>query len=578
MLGNKKNFNWKTLPEMFFKQSEINSSKPLLWFKKENRYHPLTWRNIENKIKKLSLEIKKIGLRNGDRVLIISENNPNWFIADFAVMASGCITVPTYTTYTKEDFKYIINDSNAKLAFISNERLFKIFIQAADKNKNIKNINTFEKVNNKKKIKKVIYIEEIFKKKENTKKFSIDKKNNDDEACIIYTSGTSGKPKGVVLTHKSILANLEGSIDVFNKSPLKNERFISFLPLSHSYEHTAGQFLPVATSSQIFYAENLEKLFINIKEVNPTIISAVPRLYETIYKKILNNIFKKKNLIQKLFKINLKLGKTKYEDKKNYRLSDKIIKFLLSLIFDKKIKKIFGSKLKFLISGGGALSYEINIFFESLGIKILQGYGLTETSPTVSCNRPELNKIGTVGPVIQGLNIKLAKDGEILVKGDSVMKYYWKNNFETKKKIKKNWFYTGDIGEIDSDNYLKITDRKKDIIVTTGGDNIAPQKIENLLTSKNEISKVVIYGDNKPFLIALIVVNEDAIKKNLIQEKINKIIKDTNDKLSTIEKIRKFIIVKDDFTQENGLLTPTMKIKKNLVFEKFNKQIQNLYN
>ena len=259
-------------------------------------------------------------------------------------------------------------------------------------------------------------------------------------------------------------------------------------------------------------------------------------------------------------------------------MSDKIIKFLLSLIFDKKIKKIFGSKLKFLISGGGALSYEINIFFESLGIKILQGYGLTETSPTVSCNRPELNKIGTVGPVIQGLNIKLAKDGEILVKGDSVMKYYWKNNFETKKKIKKNWFYTGDIGEIDSDNYLKITDRKKDIIVTTGGDNIAPQKIENLLTSKNEISKVVIYGDNKPFLIALIVVNEDAIKKNLIQEKINKIIKDTNDKLSTIEKIRKFIIVKDDFTQENGLLTPTMKIKKNLVFEKFNKQIQNLYN
>ena len=239
--------------------------------------------------------------------------------------------------------------------------------------------------------------------------------------------------------------------------------------------------------------------------------------------------------------------------------------------------RVFGSNLKFLISGGGALSYEINIFFESLGIKILQGYGLTETSPTVSCNRPEFNKLGTVGPVIKGLNIKLAKDGEILVKGDSLMKGYWKKNSETKKKIKKNWFHTGDIGVIDSDNYLKITDRKKDIIVTTGGDNIAPQKIENMLTSTNEISKAVVFGDNKPFIIALIVINRDEIKANSVQNKINLIIKEINNKLSTIEKIRKFIIVKDDFTHDNGLLTPTMKIKKDLVFEKFEKQIEDLY-
>ena len=577
MLENKKIFNWDTLHEMFFYQAKRNSSKPLLWFKKNNQYCPLTWKEIENKIKKISLEIKKIGIKNGDKVLIISENNPNWFIADFAIMAAGAISVPAYTTYTEEDFKYIINDSEAKLAFISNQNLFETFIKAAENKKEIKNIITFEKIKYKKKIKKIIYVEEIYKKKNNIKKNKTNNKKTDD-ACIIYTSGTSGKPKGVVLTHKSILSNLRGSIDVFKKSILKNEKFISFLPLSHSYEHTAGQFFPVAISSEIFYAENLDKLFTNIKEVNPTIISAVPRLYETIYKKILNSILKKNILIQKLFKINQKLGKIRYEEPKKYNFIQKFLKFFLSLIFDKKIKKIFGSNLKFLISGGGALSYEVNIFFESLGIQILQGYGLTETSPTVSCNRPEFNKIGSVGTVIKGVNIKLAKDGEILVKGDSVMKGYWKQELETKKRIKNNWFYTGDIGEIDSDNYLKITDRKKDIIVTTGGDNIAPQKIENMLTSKNEVSKVVIYGDDKPYLIALIEINKDIINKSHAQETIHQIIKEINNKLTASEKIRKFIIVHEDFTQENGLLTPTMKIKKNIVFQKFRNQINNLYN
>ena len=577
MLENKKIFNCDTLHEMFFYQAKRNSSKPLLWFKKNNQYCPLTWKDIENKIKKISLEIKKIGIKNGDKVLIISENNPNWFIADFAIMAAGAISVPAYTTYTEEDFKYIINDSEAKLAFISNQNLFETFIKAAENKKEIKNIITFEKIKYKKKIKKIIYVEEIYKKKNNIKKNKTNNKKTDD-ACIIYTSGTSGKPKGVVLTHKSILSNLRGSIDVFKKSILKNEKFISFLPLSHSYEHTAGQFFPVAISSEIFYAENLDKLFTNIKEVNPTIISAVPRLYETIYKKILNSILKKNILIQKLFKINQKLGKIRYEEPKRYNFIQKFLKFFLSLIFDKKIKKIFGSNLKFLISGGGALSYEVNIFFESLGIQILQGYGLTETSPTVSCNRPEFNKIGSVGTVIKGVNIKLAKDGEILVKGDSVMKGYWKQELETKKRIKNNWFYTGDIGEIDSDNYLKITDRKKDIIVTTGGDNIAPQKIENMLTSKNEVSKVVIYGDDKPYLIALIEINKDIINKSHAQETIHQIIKEINNKLTASEKIRKFIIVREDFTQENGLLTPTMKIKKNIVFQKFRNQINNLYN
>ena len=399
----------------------------------------------------------------------------------------------------------------------------------------------------------------------------------DDPACIIYTSGTSGIPKGVILTHKSICSNLIGSLDIFKNINFNNERYISFLPLSHSYEHTAGQFMPLLTSSEIFYAENMDKLFTNFKEVNPTYIAAVPRFYEAIYKKILNN-FSKNKILEKIFNINLSLGKKIYLNQKKFLPITCFFKFFFKIIIDNKIKKIFGKNLKFFISGGGALSYDINIFFEAIGIKILQGYGLTETSPTVSCNRPELNKIGTVGPPIKGVEVKIAKDGEILIKGDNLMKGYLGKEKETKDKIKNNWLHTGDIGKFDKDNHLIITDRKKDIIVTSGGDNIAPQKIENMFTSSNLISQVIIFGDNKPFLIALIFVNNDYSKKNGINNKIDKYLKKINEKLSSTEKIRKYILINQELTLKSGFLTPTMKIKRKKVYEKYKKDIENLYN
>ena len=572
-------FNWKTLPELFLEEAKKQLDKPLLWNKKNNQYKSYSWKLVRERILLLSSKLIKLGIKKGDKVIIISENNPNWFITDFAIMLAGGVTVPAYTTYTKKDYEYLIKDSKAKIVFVSNKKLFLNFLPAIKNYKQIRNIFSYEKINHDIN-KKIIFIEELWKEKIKKEDANI-KIKEDDPACIIYTSGTSGVPKGVILTHKAIRSNLIGSLDIFEKINFNNERYISFLPLSHSYEHTAGQFMPLLTSSEIFYAENMDKLFTNFKEVNPTYIAAVPRFYEAIYKKILNN-FSKKKILEKLFNFNLSLGKKIYLNQKKLLLLTRFFKFFFKIIFDNKIKKIFGTKLKFLVSGGGALSYDVNLFFESIGIKILQGYGLTETSPTVSCNRPEFNKIGTVGPPIKGVEVKIASDGEILVRGDTLMKGYLGKEKETKEKIKNNWLYTGDIGKLDEDNHLIITDRKKDIIVTTGGDNIAPQKIESLFSTLETTSQVLIFGDNKPFLVALVIIKID--KESIVtnigdeEEKIKLHIKKINKKLSPIEKIRKSAFVTLHQDDINAFLTPTMKIKRNKVYEKYKKIIEELYN
>jgi len=575
MINIKKEFNWKTLPELFFEKAKKQLDKPLLWYKINNQYKSYSWKIVRKKILLLSSKLIQLGIKKGDKIIIISENNPNWFITDFAIMLAGGITVPAYTTYTKKDYEYLIKDTQAKMVFVSNKKLFLNFLPAIKNNKQIKNIFSYKKINHGVN-ENIIFLEDVWKDKIKKKYVKI-KITEDDPACIIYTSGTSGVPKGVILTHKSIRSNLIGSLDIFKNTNFNDERYISFLPLSHSYEHTAGQFMPLLTSSEIFYAENMDKLFANFKEVNPTYIAAVPRFYEAIYKKILNN-FSKNKILERIFNTNLNLGKKIYLNQKRFLLMTRFLKFFFKIIFDNKIKKIFGNNLKFLISGGGALSYEINIFFEAIGIKILQGYGLTETSPTVSCNRPELNKIGTVGPPIKGVKAKIANDGEILIKSESLMKGYLGKEKETKDKIKNNWLHTGDIGKFDKDNYLIITDRKKDIIVTSGGDNIAPQKIENMFISTDSISQVLIFGDNKPFLIALIFVNNDYSKKDGINNEIDRHLRKINEKLSSVEKIRKYVLINQELTQKNGFLTPTMKVKRRKVYKKYKKDIEGLYN
>ena len=393
-----------------------------------------------------------------------------------------------------------------------------------------------------------------------------------DPACIIYTSGTQGTPKGVILSHGGILKNCEGALEFLDFIKNSRSTFLTWLPLSHSYEHTV-QFVQLTLGAKIFYSESLDKLMNNLKIAKPTIMTAVPRFYTNLVNKIKINLQNQSNLKKIIFQKTLQLGEKKVLGVQ-MSFFEKIVNFILDLIVRKKIKNQFGGKIKAFISGGGPLDYNVGLFLNSLGLPTLQGYGLTEASPVVSCNPINKIKIDTVGKIFKDVSVNIASDGEILVKGENLMLGYWNNKTETEKIIKNGWLYTGDIGEIDNEGYLKITDRKKDIIVNAGGDNIAPSKIENLLANYPEIIQSYIYGDKKNYLVALIVVSKELEDR---KNKIKVIIDKVNQELSIIEKIKKFIIIDDPFTIENQMLTPTMKIRRHQIKKVFGEQIEKLY-
>ena len=556
--------NTNNLVDLFFnKLEEVNNSNNFLqWLKKDNN-HVYNWREVSEKIFKLSNKIKLL-INKGDRCLLLSENRPDWLIADIAIMNAGGISVPIFTTYADSDYKYIINDCKPTIIIVSNQtQLNKIKNYI---NSDIKLIISFEKIDYKSVLAEEIYSETLIKKIKNCNL------NRKSPACIIYTSGTSGNPKGVVLSHGGILSNCEGALEVLKPLINKEETiFLTWLPLSHSYEHTV-QFIQILVGARIFYAESLEKLILNMSEAKPTIMTAVPRFYQNLYNKINLNFSKQKGIKKLLIFKTLQLGK-KLLIKKKLSLKEKIINFLCEKIVRKKIKNQFGGNLKAFISGGGALDKNIGEFLNSIGLPTLQGYGLTETSPVVSCNLLNQIKVDTVGPAFKTNKIKIADDGEILVKGENVMLGYWNKKKETNEIIKNGWLYTGDIGEIDIDGYLKITDRKKDLIVNFGGENISPVKIENLLCLNENIKQSFVYGDKKNYLVAIIVVEKNFTNKEIINEYVNRL----NKTLAAIEKIKKYIVIDNEFTIENRMLTPTLKIKRKEIVKHYLKQIENLY-
>ena len=376
----------------------------------------------------------------------------------------------------------------------------------------------------------------------------------------------------MILSHGGILKNCEGALEFLDFIKNSRSTFLTWLPLSHSYEHTV-QFVQLTLGAKIFYSESLDKLMNNLKIAKPTIMTAVPRFYTNLVNKIKINLQNQSNLKKIIFQKTLQLGEKKVLGVQ-MSFFEKIVNFILDLIVRKKIKNQFGGKIKAFISGGGPLDYNVGLFLNSLGLPTLQGYGLTEASPVVSCNPINKIKIDTVGKIFKDVSVNIASDGEILVKGENLMLGYWNNKTETEKIIKNGWLYTGDIGEIDNEGYLKITDRKKDIIVNAGGDNIAPSKIENLLANYPEIIQSYIYGDKKNYLVALIVVSKELEDR---KNKIKVIIDKVNQELSIIEKIKKFIIIDDPFTIENQMLTPTMKIRRHQIKKVFGEQLEKLY-
>ena len=559
------------LLNVFFKQYIKQNSKEIFlnWLKFPEKNY--SWEETKVNIIKLAKELKK-NLNKGERCLLVSENRPEWLISDIAIMLAGGITVPSYITYTEKDYEFIIDDCEPTIIIVSNQILFNKLKDVIPKKKFIKKIVLFDE------IKKNILSDQIIELKNilsSTLNFDennpIIDLNRKDPACIIYTSGTGGNPKGVILSHGGILSNCEGAINLIKPILSNRTRFLTWLPLSHSYEHTV-QFVQISVGAKIYYAEGIDKLLKNMSECKPEIMTAVPRFYQNLYQKINGNFKKQIGFKKKIINATISLGNKKLnKDKLNFLqyLTNQICEILVR----KKIKKQFGGSLKAFVSGGGALDQTIGRFLNSVGLPTLQGYGLTEASPVVSCNPLDNIKVDTVGLPFPGNEVKLEKDGEILVKGENLMIGYWNQPEETKKVIRDGWLYTGDIGEFKS-GYLKITDRKKDIIVNAGGDNISPLKVENLMTNQYEIEQCLVYGDGKNYLVALVVPSDEFINE---EDKIKKKVEEINKELSVIEKIKNIIVIKEKFSIENRMLTPTLKLKRFKIIEKYKKQLENLY-
>ncbi len=566
-----KKFN--NLPELFFYQTSKLLNKPHL--KKintsSNQIETLSWKDTLDEVTKVYQFLDQQKLNDFDRVMLVSENRPEWMISDIAIMSSKLITIPNYTTYTSKDFQHIIKDSKPNGLIVSNLILLKKIIQASKLNNfNFKFILVMDKFDENLDIKNIYFWKNLVSMHNiNFNKYKSLKRT--DPSCIIYTSGTQGQPKGVTLSHGGILSNCEAADIVLHSIKSDDLCFLTWLPLSHSYEHTV-QFAQIALGAITFYNESIEKLLPTLKIAKPHVLTAVPRFYNNLYSKMQINLSKQSYLKKFLFNKTVEIG-TKVNQKTQISFLDTLLNLLLSLLVRRKIKTQFGGNLIAFVSGGGPLDSQIGNTLNALGIKTLQGYGLTETSPVVSCNPLTNIKVETVGTVLPNVEVKLAEDGEILVRGEILMIGYWNNKEATDEIIKDGWLHTGDIGVFDSDNYLIITDRKKDIIVSSGGDNISPSKLENLLTLDAKIEQACVFGDNKSYISALLVINpQENSNKNEIQNYINNL----NLSLSQPEKIKRFEIIEIPFSMENELLTPTMKVRRHKVYEQYKELIDNL--
>ena len=568
------------LISLFLTRAQEKSDEPFLWAKREGEWRSISWREAARQVAALAASLKAIGLEPGDRVALVSENRPEWLIADLSIMAAGCVSVPTYTTNTTRDHIHILGNSGAAAVIVSSQKLARNLVPA---------VLTSE-------CHHIIGIEEIRAGQLPDSvdvhhwsdliirdgdvaalKAEVSRIKRDDLACIIYTSGTGGAPRGVQQHHGAILHNLEGATDIISTDfGWDEEIFLSFLPASHAYEHMGGQHFPVALGGQIYYAESLEKLASNIEEVQPTIMVVVPRLFELLRARIIKAVEAQGGLSKYLLHRALKIGADRYNG--SSKLWDAPMDAVLSLTLRRKIRRRFGGRQKAWVSGGAPLNPDVGTFFQSLGITFLQGYGQTEAAPLISCNRPKVGiRLDTVGPPVKNCEVRIAEDGEIMVRGENVMKGYWRNPDETARVLHDGWLATGDIGHFDDKGRLKITDRKKDLIVNDKGDNVSPQRIEGMLTLQPEIAQAMVYGDRRPHLVALLVPDPDIASAPDLHQWLQRAIDRVNAELSVVEKVRRFILADQSFTIDNEQLTPSMKIRRHVISKVYGERLDALY-
>jgi len=590
--------SYKTIPEMFLHSVENYGDHPCLYNKINGVWEGITYREIGEYVDNIASGLSSLGIKKGDKVAILSTNSSRWAIADYAITGLGAVTVTVYPTLTSPHIKYICNDSETKYAFVEN---------AEQLDKTVSIVGDCEKLNgfilmddSKSKAENVIGFSTLIekgKKYNNDSGFNwrenIQSINEDDLLTLIYTSGTTGNPKGAMLSHKNLVSNIINGRKAIHIDT--NDVLLSFLPLSHSYERMAGHFSAFSGGASVYYAESVETVAENMGEVRPTLMTSVPRLYEKMYARIIDNVNAGSSFKQKLFWWAIKTGQkaTPFLIKKTRPGGMLGLKFGLAekLVFS-KIKEKVGGRLRFFASGGAPLSKKIAEFFASANVLILEGYGLTETSPVISTNTPENLKFGTVGKPIEGVEVKIAKDGEILCRGDNVMMGYYHNPEATAEVIDKdNWFYTGDIGEIDDDGFLRITDRKKNIIVTSGGKNIAPAPMETALIMSKYVEQSIVIGDKRNFISALIVptmenvniwaetqgISTDVLTDPSTLQLFENEVKKSMKNFAKYETVKKFKLIKDEWSIDSGELTPTLKVKRKVVETKYAELIDSIY-
>jgi long-chain acyl-CoA synthetase len=586
------------LVELFCRAAKRGADQPFLWAKHEGVYRAWSWRRVAREMQLLRRALLAQGLNQGDRVLLVAENRPEWLIADIAIMAAGGITVPAYTTNTIADHSYLLEHSGARAVVVSTAALGKRLLPAIAKGGTVELVISMEPLAEADQLRATVLTWSdalaLGERQGDPGPNPTSRPARENVACFIYTSGTGGNPKGVILSHGNILSNVAGCRGVLEKIGLDDEVFLSFLPLSHAYEHTAGQFLPIAVGAQIYYADGTESLASNLLEVRPTIMACVPRLYEVMRQRILNSLARRGGIGRKLFAKAVQLGARRVEQKDPPGLLERVLDRALDRLVRDQVQARFGGRIKALVSGGAPLNYDVGLFFAALGLPVFQGYGLTECSPVISVNVPGQVRLRTVGPPIDGIEVEIADDGEILVRGESVMQGYWRDEAATAKALQDGWLHTGDVGLIDDAGFIQITDRKRDLIVLSGGDNCAPQRVEGILSLEPELGQVMVYGDRRPHLVALIVPDLDFARSYARQHRlapdlstladdpgfqraIAAAVGRANQNLSVIERVRRYRLMAQPFTIENGLMTPTMKLKRQQIFQLHQGLIDGLY-
>jgi len=568
------------LVALFLARAAEKGDAPFLWAKRAGEWRSVSWSDAARQVAALAASLRRIGLQPGDRVALVSENRPEWLIADLGIMAAGCITVPTYTTNTTRDHAHILGNSGAAAVIVSSNKLAKTLIPAVLTASDCRHIIGIDDVRSgqlPENVENHSWADLVSAHPEtDVAGEQAARLRRGDDACIIYTSGTGGAPRGVPQHHGAILCNLEACTDIISTDfGWGDEVFLSFLPASHAYEHMGGQHFPIALGGQIYYAESLEKLASNIEEVRPTIMVVVPRLFEMLRTRIMRSIEASGGLSKYLLDRALAIGAAKYNNR--FTPWNLPMDALLSLTLRRKIRAKVGGRVKAWVSGGAPLNPEVGLFFQSLGITFLQGYGQTEAAPLISCNRPSAGiKLDTVGPPA-GCEVRFAEDGEIMVRGENVMRGYWRNPEETARVLKDGWLATGDVGHLDDKGRIVITDRKKDLIVNDKGDNVAPQRVEGMLTLQAEIAQAMVYGDRRPHLVAVLVPDAEIAKTPDLQQRLQSAVDRVNADLSVIERVRRFIVADAPFTIENEQLTPSLKIRRHVISKAYGDRLSALY-